>query len=141
MVATKSNLKREFLRQAFAVALSSNSRRKVGAILIRKKRVIAASCNYDKKSHPIQSWWANKTAEIYGKHLSEKVYLHSEISALIRAREDADSIVICRVGGHSGRELRNARPCVICEGYIRYSGIDHIHYSTNNGFLYEYWGN
>jgi deoxycytidylate deaminase len=138
-VVTKSRLKQEFLRQAFAVALSSNSQIKMGAIIIKRRRVIAASSNYDYKTHPIQSWWAHKTAEIYGEPFSQRIYLHAEIGALIKAKENADTIVICRVGGHSGRELRNARPCVICEGFIRHSGIGHIHYSTNQGFLYENW--
>lgn len=136
---TKSHLKREFLRQAFAVALSSNSQIKMGSIIIKKKKVISASSNYDYKTHPIQSWWAHKTAEVHGEVFSKRIYLHAEIGALIKTKEDADTIVICRVGGHSGRELRNARPCVICEGFIRHSGIKHIHYSTNQGFLYENW--
>lgn len=138
---TSSPLKQEFLKQAFAVALSSPSKKRMGAILLRKKKVIAASCNYDRKSHPVQSWWANKTAELYGESFSTKVFIHAEIGALIKAKENADTIVICRVGGHSGRELRNSRPCVICESYIRHSNIQHIHYSTNQGFMYEYWSN
>jgi deoxycytidylate deaminase len=140
MMATKSPMKREILNQSMVVAMSSPSKKKMGAILLKKKKVVAASCNYDKKSHPVQYWWAQKTAELYGKDFSEKVFIHAEIGAMVKSKSDADTIVVCRVGGHSGDELRNARPCKICASYLMYSNIKHVHYSTDNGFVYEYWG-
>jgi hypothetical protein len=105
-----------------------------------KKKVISFSCNYDRRTHPVQSKWATRAEMRYGEDFSKKTYLHAEIGAMIKAKKDADTIVICRVGGVSGLELLNARPCKVCSGFLIESGIKNIHYSTKGGFRYEYWG-
>ena len=124
------------LKLAVEIAETSPSRKKVGAVLYNsKKRVIATAVNNDYKSHPRQAWWAHRVG------LEEKIYLHAEMACLIRAREDADTIVVVRLGGHDGKSLRQARPCPICEPALRYAGIKHVYYSvTDNTFQYEYWG-
>ncbi len=124
-----------FLRMAVEVAESSPSKKKVGAVLMSKNKVITTATNHDCKSHPLQAKWAERVG------LSEKIYLHAEMSAMIKARDDADKIVVVRLGGFSGHELRQSRPCPICEAYLKHSGVNHIYYSTgNNKFTYEYWG-
>lgn len=140
MVNEPSNLKQRFLKQAFNVALKSPSEFKVGAILIVKKKVIAESCNFDRRTHPVQSKWALRAERSYGEDLGKKTYLHAEIGALIKAKGKANTVVVCRVGGLSGVELFNARPCKICSGFLREFGVKHVHYSTKDGFKYEYWG-
>ena len=90
------------------VAESSTSRKKVGALLLNKTKVITQAVNQDKKSHPLQA----RLADMVG--LSEKIYLHAEISALVKCRSEVDTIVVSRLGGHSGHEIRNAKPCPIC---------------------------
>ena len=123
-----------FLRKAIDVAATSPSRKKVGAILMKKNEVISIATNHDCKSHPIQARWAEKVG------LREKIFLHAEIAALIKARDDADKIIVVRLGGHSGNELRQARPCPICEAYLRHSGITDVYYSvSHNKFTYEHW--
>lgn len=141
-MATKSPLKKQFLDSAIAVAMASNAPKKMGAILLRRNRIVSSAVNNYNRTHPIQYWAAQNAAIIFNEpQLEKKVYLHSEISALIKAKEDADTIIVCRVGGHGGKELRNSRPCSICSTYIRScSDVVHVHYSTPNGFLYEYWG-
>jgi deoxycytidylate deaminase len=142
-MATKSPLKKCILKQSYAVAMSSNAPKKIGAILLKKNRIIASAVNDYHRTHPVQALAAQNAARIFNEpNLKKKTFLHSEIRALIKAREDADTIVVCRVGGHGGQELRMSRPCRVCEGYIRScSDVVHIHYSTSQGFLYEYWGN
>lgn len=126
-----------FLRRAVEVAATSPSRKRVGAVLYTsKKREITSATNNDYKSHPIQARWAERVG------LREKIYLHAEMAALIKAREEGDTIVVVRLGGHDGKSLRNAKPCPICEPALRYAGIKHVYYSvTDNKFSYEYWGN
>ena len=123
-------------RQTMELALdnadSSLSRNKVGAILLNKGRVVAKGVNQDTKSHPLQA----RLAELVG--LEEKIYLHAGIAALIKCRSDADTIVVARVGGHRGDELRNARPCPICTLALEQAGIKHIYYTTDEGFEYAY---
>lgn len=141
-MATKSPLKTEILQQAIAVAMSSDAPKKIGAILLKRNRTISCAVDDYKRTHPVQYWAAQSAAKIWNNpHLEKKVYLHAEILSLIKAKEDADTIIVCRVGGHHGNELRMSRPCVICSEYIRNcSHIVHVHYSTENGFMYEYWG-
>ncbi len=140
---TRSPLKKSILQQAIAVALASDAPKKIGAILLDKRnRIISSGTNSYVKTHPIQYFAAQNAAKIWGdRGLSEKVYLHAEIKTLISAKEDAHTIIVCRVGGHGGKELRDARPCRICSHYIlNCTTIKHVHYSTQQGFMYEYWG-
>lgn len=138
----KSHLKKEIINQAIAVAMASDAPKKMGAVLLKRNKIISAATNSYTKTHPIQKWAAERTARIYGqKDYSLKQYLHSEIRAIIKAKgEPADTIVVCRVGGHGGKELRNSRPCNICSAFLIQNGVQHIHYSTDQGFMYEYWG-
>jgi deoxycytidylate deaminase len=142
MMATKSPLKKTILHQAFAVAMASNAPKKIGAILLKRNRIIASAVNDYTRTHPIQYWAAQNAAKIFNEpQLENKTYLHAELRSLIKAKEDADTIVVCRAGGHGGQELRMSRPCRVCEAYIRScSSVVHIHYSTPQGFMYEYWG-
>ena len=102
---------------------------------MKKNEVISIATNHDCKSHPIQARWGEKVG------LREKIFLHAEIAALIKARDDADKIIVVRLGGHSGNELRMAKPCPICEAfYLRHSGISDVYYSvSHNKFTYEHW--
>jgi deoxycytidylate deaminase len=142
ILATKSPLKKAILQQAFAVAMASNAPKKIGAILLKRNRIIASAVNDYTRTHPIQFWAAQNAARIFNEpQLENKTYLHAELRSLIKAKEDADTIVVCRVGGHGGHELRMSRPCRVCESYIHScSSVVHIHYSTPQGFMYEYWG-
>ena len=123
---------RPIMDLAIKVAESSKSRKKVGALILNKTKVITQGVNQDTKSHPFQA----RLADMVG--LSEKIYLHAEISALIKCKSDADTIVVARLGGHSGYELRNAKPCPICSLALKEAGIEHIYYTTDDGFLYQY---
>jgi len=140
IIAVPSQMKPEILRNAISVAMASPSKKRVGSILLRKRRIISAACNYDTKTHPIQEKYAVLTSRIYDNDVySKKLYLHSEILSLIRAKEEGDTIVIARVGGHGGNKLRNSRPCPICTHFLKHNGITKVHYSTQNGFMFEDW--
>lgn len=118
------------LQLAIETAKSSPSRRRIGAVLLKKSKVIATAVNLEQKSHPLQA----KLAKQVG--LCEKIYLHAEISALIKAKEEADTIVVARV--NSQNKLRMAKPCPICSLALGQENITNIWYSTNEGFMYKY---
>jgi cytidine deaminase len=118
------------LQLAIETAKSSPSKKKVGAVLLKKSKVIAAAVNLEKKSHPFQAKLAQKVG------LCEKIYLHAEISSLIKAREDADTIVVARVNNQG--KLRNSCPCKICSLALEEYGVENIYYTTNDGFMYKY---
>lgn len=139
-IAIPSPMKPEFLNQAVAVAMASSSKKRVGSIILKKKRLIASACNCDRKTHPIQKKFADLASQIYvNESFSRKIFLHSEILCVIRAREEGDTIITARVGGHGGNKLRNSRPCPLCTLYLKEHGIKKIHYSTPNGFRFEQW--
>ena len=140
--AKSSPLKKEIKQQAVAVAMASNAPKKIGAILLKKNRIIASAVNNYTRTHPVQYFAAQNAAKIFNEpQLEKKIFGHAEIFCLVKAREDADTIVVCRVGGHGGKELRNSRPCRICSNFIiNSSKVIHVHYSTPQGFMYEYWG-
>lgn len=115
---------------AIEVAKSSPSKKRVGAILLNKSKVVVTATNLETKSHPLQA----KFAERVGLH--EKIYLHAEIAALVKCREECDTIVVARVNPQN--KLRMAKPCPICSLALKESGIGKVHYTTDEGFLYEY---
>ena len=142
MAPQKSHLKPSILKQAVAVAMASDAPKKMGAILLKRNKIIAAATNEHKRTHTVQYFAAQNAAKIWGDpNLAKKTLPHCEVKCLIKAKEDVDTIVVCRVGGHGGKELRQARPCRICTTYLQNcSSVVHVHYSTEDGFLYEYWG-
>lgn len=119
-----------FLQLAIETAKSSPSKKKVGCVLLKKNKVIATAVNLEKKSHPLQAKFARRVG------LGPKIFLHSEISALIKAREDADTIVVARVNPQN--KLRNSCPCKICSLALEEFGVKNIWYSTDDGFVYKY---
>lgn len=113
-------------------AKSSPSKKKVGAVLLNKNKVVISATNLETKSHPLQARFAERVG------LREKIYLHAEIAALVKCKDECDTIVVARLGGHCGNKLRNARPCPICALALKEAGVRKVHYTTDNGFLYEY---
>ena len=117
---------------AYEIARSSPSKKQVGAVLLNKSKVIVTATNLETKSHPMQAKFAERVG------LREKIFLHAEIAALVKCREECDTIVVARIGGHSGKELRNAKPCPICDLALKEAGVEHVYYTTDEGFLYTY---
>jgi cytidine deaminase len=111
-------------------AKASPSKKKVGAVLLNKNKVITTATNLESKSHPIQAKFAERVG------LGEKIYLHAEIAALVKCKEEVDTILVARVNPQG--KLRMAKPCPICQLALNEAGISKIHYTTNEGFLFEY---
>lgn len=115
---------------AIQTAKNSPSKKQVGALLLNKNKVLVTATNLETKSHPLQAKFAERVG------LKEKIYLHAEIAALVKCREEVDTVVVARVNPQG--KLRMARPCPICQLALHEAGITHIYYTTNQGFLYEY---
>lgn len=135
-MSNKSFLKPEILNQAVSVAMASNAPKKMGAILLDKRnRVISAGVNSYERTHTQQFYAAITAAKKYKKpNLSKKKYLHCEIQTLLKAKKPGHKLVVCRVGGHGGNELRDSFCCPICYLYITNNcpSIKEIHWSTND---------
>ena len=120
------------IQSVLEVAQTSSSRKKVGALLLNKGKIVATGQNQDRKTHPLQARLAEKVG------LGDKIYLHAEISALVRCKSDADTVVVARLGGHNHDELRMSKPCPICSLALKQAGINKIIYTTEEGFLQQY---
>ena len=55
-----SEKQKALYRRTIEVALTSPSRKQVGAILLKKNNIIAEATNLEKKTHPIQARWAQR---------------------------------------------------------------------------------
>jgi deoxycytidylate deaminase len=134
-MATKSPLKKCILNQAIAVAMSSDAPKKMGAILLDKRnRIISAGVNSYVTTHTQQFYAAIMASKKYkNPSLRKKCFLHCEISCILKARNPGHKLVICRIGGHGGTELRESFTCPICYLYITTNcpTIKEIHWSTN----------
>ncbi len=108
---------------AVSIAMTSTSRRRVGAVLYNKNKVVATATNIETKSHPLQAYFAERVG------LGEKIYLHAEIAALIKCKQECDTIVVARVNAQD--KLRMAKPCPICELALKEAGVSNIYYTTN----------
>lgn len=136
LIAQPSYLKKSILNQVIAVAKASNAPKKMGAILLDKRnKLISSGINSYENTHTQQFYAAVMAANKYkDKSLCKKTYLHAELNCIIKAQKPGNKLVICRVGGHGGNDLRNSFCCRICYNYIitNCPTIKEIHWSTND---------
>lgn len=96
------------------------------------KRGLLLSCatnNYD-KSHPLQKYFAEKA----GQH--ERIYLHAEIGAILRAKDrQVHHIRVFRYGANG--ETLLAKPCPVCMEAIKAFGVKQLSYSSKDGVICE----
>ena len=99
-------------------------RQNITAIIYDKKgRVISMGKNSYIKTHPLQAKLANEVG------LSDKIYLHAEIDALVRLKnwDKAYKMVVTRTGKNG--DLLLAKPCPVCERAINLAGIKEIQHT------------
>jgi len=116
-------------KAAQVAATSTFGKFRVGAILLDKRgRVISSGVN-SRKSHPRQKGVDGK-GEI-------KIFLHAEISALVRARKTPYIMVVVRVNKRG--ETRLARPCPSCWEAGIEAGVEKIVWSTGDEKVFDYF--
>ena len=99
-----------------------------------KKHLILAKC-YDKKnrllsvaynsysvSHPVQAKFASQVGT------PEKIYLHAEICAIIRAKGKSIHRITIERYSKDGKPLL-AKPCPVCQAAIDFYGIQEVYYT------------
>lgn len=96
----------------------------------KRNRQISQSYNAYEKSHPLQAHYAGKAG------LHQKIYLHAELSCIIKARQPIDHITVERYGASGAMLL--ARPCPICMMAIKEAGVLFVEYTTPTGWTLEY---
>jgi tRNA(Arg) A34 adenosine deaminase TadA len=87
----------------------------------RQGKLVGCGGNSYTKSHPLQARLAERVGQ------PARIFLHAEIQAIIRARGRGFKLVVERRNAKG--ELRNAKPCPICELAIKEAGIKYVEYS------------
>ena len=99
---------------------------RIAAVIVDKRgNIIASASNDYGKSHPLQ-----KAMSIKAEGNFEKVFLHAEISALLKALRSGkkgDTIYIARAS-KKGEPLL-AAPCPTCAYTLELYGIKHIEHT------------
>lgn len=85
------------------------------------KRILSIGINSFDKTHSEQIKFANAMGSKF------RIYLHAEISALVKCKGQAHSIFIVRFG--KDMAVRSSKPCEICELAIESSGIKRVFYT------------
>lgn len=78
------------------------------------------------KTHPLQA----KYAAVVNQHA--RIFLHAEISALVRARDFVHELVVVRFNPTT-KELRPSKPCLICMEAMRMAGVKRVHFINKKG--------
>lgn len=131
-----------FNKTMLLAMISDHYKSKIGAMLVKNNKPISIGVNSNFKTHPIQKYYN----EIY-RGLSNiddcRHLIHAELECILNSnisKYDMNnqnlSIYIVRV--MKDKTLANARPCKSCLAMLKDFKINHIYYSTNTGFIYEY---
>lgn len=94
----------------------------VAKVFDKRGRLLSSGTNFPKKTHPEQARRAAQMGQDY------KVFLHAEISALVKIRDGIPYKITVERYGKKGQPL-NAKPCPICELAIKEAGIKRIEYT------------
>ena len=101
---------------------SSGGRYNITAMAYSKKgRLLSIGFNSYEKTHPLQAKLGNKSGR------PNAIYLHAEISCLIRAREQVHRLVVVRYDKDGKPAL--AKPCPSCQLAIRQFQVKQVEYT------------
>jgi len=88
----------------------------------RRGQLISTGKNSYDKTHPLQAYFSKLA------NMPEKIFLHAEMDALLKARgKKIHSIHIVRIGKQG--ENRLAAPCPVCQLAIKAFGVKEITYT------------
>ena len=120
------DLREDYIDKVIDYAKASEAKFRHAAICLDKRGQIVSHATNSRKTHPMQAEYAKRTGK------EQKVSLHAEIAALIRARDDIETVVVARINKRG--ELRNSRPCPICRLALEEAEVKEIWFSTDKGF-------
>ena len=93
-------------------------------------RKISSKQNSYQKTHPTQAYFAKLA------NSAERIVLHAEVRALLdakRQRKTVDTIVVERYDTKGNPAL--AKPCEVCELFIRHCGVKKVIYTSKDGLI------
>lgn len=113
---------------------STHPRARIAAVITKKNTILAIGVNSE-KSHPKQMRHNTKR----GFNVDIHHGLHAEIAALLKTNEDLTGASIYVHRRNKAGNTANCRPCAACADALRERGVQHIHYTTELGLMYEEW--
>jgi len=126
-----SKKKQRFIDLAARIAQQTEFKEyKHGAVLVRAGAVMNTSCNKNKYKA-----WANQFRKKQRGHAT----VHAEIGAILgldRSVTEGATIYVVRVGKCG--DLKNSKPCPMCEAAMQYVGIKKVVYSSEDGKIETY---
>ena len=108
------------------MALKSISKFRLGAVLVKKGRVISTGFNIMRKSHPIM--------QKYSENIDFTLGLHAEVHSCIGVSANdlhASELWVCRL--HKNEEFAMARPCLTCQKFLIDIGIKKVYFTNLEG--------
>ena len=99
----------------------------IAATMDKRGRIISIGENSPSKTHPLMHKYCTKMK------LKGKIYLHAELSALVKSFAKPHSILVIRIN-RSGK-FAMAKPCPICMMAIKEAKIKKIWYSNKESGL------
>lgn len=104
-----------------ASKLSHNKQRIASIIVDKKGKILAIGSNSYTKSHPKMALYSSKFNDF------NKIYVHSEISCLIKLKKQGYAIYTARISKNN--IPLPCRPCKICAYALKESGIEHVYFT------------
>lgn len=102
------------------------------ATAFSKNRKLSVGVNSYTRSHPLQAKYAQSVGQ------PSKVFLHAEVSAIIKAMKFRQKIELLQVERYGKNDkMLLAKPCSICFLAIQEAGIQKIRYTTVDGWVEE----
>lgn len=112
----------KYLQQAIKTAAAlpyvKGQQRIVAIATDKRSNVLSVAFNSYTHTHPMQMHYARKVG------LPEKVYVHAEVMAMIKARAQVHTLYVARVN-RNGEPLL-AAPCPICSLMLKENNIKNI---------------
>lgn len=113
-----------YFRMAKKALLLSDSRFRLGACVLSKRKVISIGFNQMLRHHPLVRKYDNFDG------------IHAEVSAILRLKNKSlltDATMIVYRETKSGKQSL-AKPCKVCQKIMRDFKLSKVIYSTDNGF-------
>lgn len=87
----------------------------------KRGKLLAVGRNSYVKTHPLQAKFARKAGR------KDAIYLHAELSALLKAKEPVHKLVVLRYTKAGKPAL--AKPCESCQLAIKAFGVKHVEHT------------
>lgn len=87
----------------------------------KRGKLLAVGRNSYVKTHPLQAKFSKEAGKEHA------VYLHAELSALLKSRTKVHKLVVLRYD--SAGNPANAKPCAACQLAIKHFGVRYVEHT------------